>query len=867
MTDTSLPPEAQRFGRSQTPESPRPLHLPEPSNIPVLLNQMDPVFNDTATYNIPNTQTLSPYSDFNRALNDPADEHDAVQNFLRGAEEENARFESGAQFPVTNGQPAPNDPVVDATALANVATAPLTLYAPPSDLVAEKSLHAHTTHEAKINPTVHDGSVQTGEQSGGGAVLPPSPAENASRPPDTFVNPEAHSSDEGGAGAGGAGGGGVDYQSLLDTISQSASTAPAADPIAAPTTVEPSAEQSTRSLPPIPGLPPKPPPQENAPEFSNYPNYESAQAHHPLSPPLALSQNQPAAQQPISNVTDTNGPQPPTLDLSAHNLLQALPLQPLTNAPGTSGPVSATLSEASQTTRLSHPPPDAARPPESVERPWSPRTQALYDQFLQDERRYVTEGIWDKFPAGSRLFVGNLPSEKVTKRDLFHTFYKHGRLAQISIKQAYGFIQYLDAVACQDALQAEQGVEIRGRKVHLEISKPQKSGRSGGPGTKSSARRRSRSPDRGVTRSSNDRYGARLPFSDFRDEPGRRRDDYRPVRSPSPRSYRSRDEYRSSVVQSPRGLGPDGRTRSPGYGSGFPPAVQPVYDDEAALPLPRREARDVPDVQILILEPQVAQSFINWIEQGFRSKGLRASTIWLNPPGLPLAAVVKRQIIEGVQAIVKLTQSAQYNSKIPLQVFDRTAGASNVNFNEYVDLDVPVAADIVLHARQKERGSMPAAPPTYPGYGNTPGQYGRPPVPQLPPQYTPQMPPQYGQPPPSQYQYPPQSQYRPPVQTPITPSPTAPNLQQLLANLRQPGESHSVPPNPPAQNDRPTDLAGLLSNVAARQQNQAAQYGQGAVQQPQAVPAYGTTPVQPYGGAQPQQNVQNIMEQLARYNR
>lgn len=65
----------------------------------------------------------------------------------------------------------------------------------------------------------------------------------------------------------------------------------------------------------------------------------------------------------------------------------------------------------------------------------------------------------------TELRVGNLPSEKVTKRDLFHVFHVHGKLAQISIKQAYGFVQYLEASACLAALNAEQGVEIRGRRV------------------------------------------------------------------------------------------------------------------------------------------------------------------------------------------------------------------------------------------------------------------------------------------------------------------------------------------------------------------------------------------------------------------
>lgn len=61
--------------------------------------------------------------------------------------------------------------------------------------------------------------------------------------------------------------------------------------------------------------------------------------------------------------------------------------------------------------------------------------------------------------------TGNLPTEKVTKRDLFHIFHKHGKLAQVSLKQAYGFVQFLEATSCYDALSNEQGVAIRGRKI------------------------------------------------------------------------------------------------------------------------------------------------------------------------------------------------------------------------------------------------------------------------------------------------------------------------------------------------------------------------------------------------------------------
>ena len=108
----------------------------------------------------------------------------------------------------------------------------------------------------------------------------------------------------------------------------------------------------------------------------------------------------------------------------------------------------------------------------------------------------------------------------------------------------------------------------------------------------------------------------------------------------------------------------------------------------------------------------------------------------------------------------------------------------------------------------------------------------------------------------------------------------APNLQELLANLRQPSQSQPpIPPQPSLQtpNGPPTDLAGLLSNVA-RQQIQNQGYTQPVAQQ-SPINQYAGRPVlqsypntagaSSYGGAPqpPQQNVQNIMEQLARWNK
>jgi nuclear polyadenylated RNA-binding protein 3 len=61
--------------------------------------------------------------------------------------------------------------------------------------------------------------------------------------------------------------------------------------------------------------------------------------------------------------------------------------------------------------------------------------------------------------------TGNLSSERVTKREVFDLFHRFGRLAQISLKSAYGFVQYHTAEEAEAAMQAAQGVEMGGRTI------------------------------------------------------------------------------------------------------------------------------------------------------------------------------------------------------------------------------------------------------------------------------------------------------------------------------------------------------------------------------------------------------------------
>ena len=180
----------------------------------------------------------------------------------------------------------------------------------------------------------------------------------------------------------------------------------------------------------------------------------------------------------------------------------------------------------------------------------------VYDEFLSYENAVVSEGKWDQFPSQSRMFIGNLPNERVSKREVWRVFCKYGKIAQISIKQAYGFVQFLSDEICALVISQEEGTEVAGRKIHLEVSKPQvnkpgkrERGSGGGGGGGGGMRPRSRSPRR---------------------------------RSRSPRrSYGREGRYRS-------------RSPPPGWFGGNNRRVE--------FPLPRRFGQDVPDCQIIVTD-------------------------------------------------------------------------------------------------------------------------------------------------------------------------------------------------------------------------------------------------------------------------
>lgn len=385
----------------------------------------------------------------------------------------------------------------------------------------------------------------------------------------------------------------------------------------------------------------------------------------------------------------------------------------------------------------------------------------------------------------------------------------------------------------------------------LEVSKPQRN-RTSQPEPRPhqspvNTRRRSRSPD--YNRGGPDRYpGSRMGYGgrDGRDSRAirdRDRDGYRPYRSPSPRSPRG-ERYRDERY----------RDRSPSYNRGgrFSRHASPTDSDDG-LPLPRRAPQNVPDVQIISTE-NLNRDFINWIEKAFQSRGLTVDVLYLSLR-LDFDAVVRRQLVEGVLAVCRLSRANQDTGLINLRLFDRTgAGANNIKFDDYDNQDLQICVELVSRKKQSMWGHQPPQQP----YGFTQPAYG------LPPAHPSGFPPGYG---------------APPTHTPASSAPPGPpvppglqqlitsldpkGLQNLLAAMQPAGAPHAYAPPQQFAPHQQAAITALQHNPSAlagylQQQSQQAHTPQNTLSPPQ--------PISPTNGNSPGQvNMQEILARLGTY--
>lgn len=338
----SPPDEALHFrGKTLTPESPRPLHIPEPANIPVLENQMDPVFNDTSTY-----EHLE-YTAPSQVPDGWAPTGRQVQGMgpgsLRGAQVMDDKTNFYPLNPASE-QSGPTNP--NGFADSTVSLAPPVV--PVSQGLASAS-DLENAEPARVSDRLDDGKEHAGSNVAG-----------------------------------------VNLQSLLDNLSG----APLEGSLhQAP---EPAQPQSLPARPLQDPLHPIYTPgdvsYQHIPSDSAAPTYATQPSNQPSQPyPQSMSP----------------GGAPGTV--SGSGSLPPPPTASFQHIPSAGGESHISQENDSQLSRKGKTDKQVVRPGKGVDddSPWGPEVQKKYDEFLHDERIYVTEGLWDRFPMGSRLFVGS----------------------------------------------------------------------------------------------------------------------------------------------------------------------------------------------------------------------------------------------------------------------------------------------------------------------------------------------------------------------------------------------------------------------------------------------------------------------------
>jgi nuclear polyadenylated RNA-binding protein 3 len=197
--------------------------------------------------------------------------------------------------------------------------------------------------------------------------------------------------------------GGIDIQQLLDNItanaekneSNSAATTPSTQSSKIPLAKGSSGLPTHASLPPRPNIPQKRPYPDDIQKYhagaSGVP--QPSVSYRPPGVATALI----AAGAPGTSTDPRGGlPPPPSASFRPTYVSSGSPVSSAsyTQIHRSAGPDRQVASIESQ---------DEA---DEADAKWGPEVQKIYDEFLADERMYVQEGLWDRFPLNSRLFIG-----------------------------------------------------------------------------------------------------------------------------------------------------------------------------------------------------------------------------------------------------------------------------------------------------------------------------------------------------------------------------------------------------------------------------------------------------------------------------
>ena len=437
------PDEAPHYrGKTLSPESPRPTHISEPSNIPVLEKQFDPVFNLMSTHTDPPTALTtatepSSQQDQQYAVNELVQNTSIMEtgggfDGMQKLQESSSTLPDGHNVHSIINTGAIEDGAKQSEPLYNeLQSTPLAH--PNSSFDDAHDLPSTSSHVepalASSNPTQADAPSQPCPDLHSPSSASPVNMEQSTTVPhaDDTVNMGKNTDEplntDGGA-TGDVAEEGDHLQLLIDSLTQNTASAqsdekPSQSNNAASvpkSTMDPVIESSIApptSFPAPIGLPPRPPPQEKPAIHPNYSStgdirsFHPTRAAHPNNPPNS-SQTHPLQSSSYRPAQSYPHPIIPPGNVSVGNGLPPPPLASFQQAPGMQhgrvqqSPTSQQFRSrdgsdrngSSQGNRL----PEGGR--------FSPALERKYEEFLTQERVFVSEGVWDKFPHGSRLFIG-----------------------------------------------------------------------------------------------------------------------------------------------------------------------------------------------------------------------------------------------------------------------------------------------------------------------------------------------------------------------------------------------------------------------------------------------------------------------------
>ena len=388
MTTEQLRQEVQEL-RTQTltPVSPKPIHFPQPSNIPLLDISMVSDFESSATPPAP-AQGVEPVtSDIGHAdtLESTADTvMESYDNKETLEPEKLQPSEVPAEQAISSGP-------IDLAQTDNQAI---------SDAI-KSSLDASNAYPPTSAPPLNDAAlaflqslvmssavpVATTPSTSNAFDKPSNLSQVANVPADDQKSSTASADDivmeNGGAGV-------VNFDALLDNLATPDGTnqAQVADTTtknfqqndaAAENTGPPGIHQTPiRLIPTVPSLPARPPVQQAGSDIRTQQSNDQAPAQHGqgLNP----------------QSTSTH------MTIEGDDSMSAVSTVGNQQRPGSSMANTQQQDEITVT--------DTSIVLEPEDEPFSPELQKLYDVFLADERNNMTLNEWDKFPVGSRLFIG-----------------------------------------------------------------------------------------------------------------------------------------------------------------------------------------------------------------------------------------------------------------------------------------------------------------------------------------------------------------------------------------------------------------------------------------------------------------------------